>query len=115
MSPDGRRIAYTSFDDQKRPAITVCDFPSCASPRTFPIGAAARWTPDSKGLGYLPASVDIWIQPLDGGAARQLTHFPADGQQIWGVAFAPDGRLAVGRASIKNNIILFRGLKRPAR
>ena len=26
-----------------------------------------------------------------------------------------DGRLAVGRASIKNNIILFRGLKQPAR
>jgi hypothetical protein len=49
------------------------------------------------------------------GAARQLTHFPADGQQIWGAAFASDGRLAVGRASIKNNIILFRGLKRPAR
>jgi hypothetical protein len=48
-------------------------------------------------------------------AARQLTRFPADGQQIWGAAFASDGRLAVGRASIKNNIILFRGLKRPAR
>ena len=63
-----------------------------------------------------PASpVDIWIQPIDGGAARQLTHFPADGQQIWGFAFAADGRLAVGRASIKNNIILFRGLKRSAR
>jgi hypothetical protein len=35
--------------------------------------------------------------------------------EIWGAAFAPDGRLEVGRASIKNNIILFCGLKRPAR
>ena len=62
-----------------------------------------------------PRPFDVWIQPLDGGAARQFTHFPPDGQQIWGAAFAPDGRLAVGRASIKNNIILFRGLTRPAR
>ena len=29
-------------------------------------------------------------------------------------AFAADGRLAIGRASIKNNIVLFRGLKKPA-
>jgi Tol biopolymer transport system component len=114
VSPDGRWIGYSSFDDQKRPAITVCDFPSCTSKRTLPI-PAARWTPDSKGLAYLPTPVDIWIQPLDGGAARQLTHFPADGQQIWGFAFAADGRLAVGRASIRNNIILFRGLKPSAR
>ena len=62
----------------------------------------------------LLADNDIWVQPLDGGAARQLTHLPADGQQIWGAAWSADGkRLAVGRASIKNNIVLFRGLKRP--
>ena len=117
VSPDGRRIAYSSFDDQMRPATTVCDFPSCASTRTFPI-ATVRWTPDSQGLAYLDprAPVDIWIQPLDGGAARQLTHFPADGQQIWGAAWSADGRrLAVGRASITNNILLFRGLKPSAR
>jgi Tol biopolymer transport system component len=92
VSPDCRRIAYTSFDDQKRSATTVCDLPTCASPRTFPVGAI-RWTSDSKGLAYLPTPVDVWIQPLDGGAARQLTHFAADGQQIWGLAFASDADL----------------------
>jgi serine/threonine protein kinase/Tol biopolymer transport system component len=117
VSPDGRRIAYSSFDDQKRPATTVCDFATCGSKRTFPL-AGVRWAPDSQGIAYLDprAPADIWIQPLDGGAARQLTHFPADGQQIWGFAWSADGkRLAVGRASIKNNIVLFRGLKQPAR
>ena len=115
VSPDGRRIAYPSFDDQQRPATTVCDFPACSSRRTFSV-AAIRWTPDSQGLAYLDSrSVDIWIQPLDGSAARQLTHFPADGQQIWAAAWSADGkRLAVGRASIKNNIVLFKGFKRPA-
>jgi eukaryotic-like serine/threonine-protein kinase len=113
VSPDGQRLAYSSFDDQKRLATTVCDFPACASKRTFPIHAI-RWAPDSQGLAFLdPRSVDLWIQPIDRGAARQLTHFPADGQQIWAAAWSPDGkRLAVGRASITNNIVLFRGLKR---
>jgi serine/threonine protein kinase/Tol biopolymer transport system component len=117
VSPDGRQILYPSFDEQKRPAVTVCDLANCTSKRTFPL-PTARWTPDSQGLAYLDprAPVDIWIQPLDGGAARQLTHFPADGQQIWGASWSADGkRLAVGRASIKNNIVVFRGLKRPAR
>ena len=117
VSPDGRRIGYGSLDDQKRNASTVCDFPTCASPRTFPI-SALKWAPDSQGLAYLDprAPADVWIQPIDGGPARQLTHFPADGQQIWGFAWSADGkRLAVGRASLKNNIILFRGLKPSAR
>jgi hypothetical protein len=64
---------------------------------------------DSRGLAYLDARLAyVWIQPLDAGVPRQLTHFPEDGQQIWGGAFAADGRL---RAAIKNNIVLFRGLK----
>jgi Tol biopolymer transport system component len=111
VSPDGRWLAYSSFDDQNRPAIKVCDVEKCESKRTFPF-AQALWTPDSRGLAYLDARLaDVWIQPLDGGAPRQLTHFPEDGQQIWGGAFAADGRLAIGRAAIKNNIVLFRGLK----
>ena len=117
VSPDGRSILYPSFDDQQRPAITVCALPSCTSRRTFSI-ATGRWMPDSQGIAFLDprAPVDMWVQPLDGGAVRQLTHFPADGQQIAAAAWSADGkRLAVGRASIKNNIVLFRGLKGPTR
>ena len=82
MSPDGQRIAYASFDDQKRPSTAVCDLPTCASQRTFPIGErhSGRRT---AGLAYVDPRTrsDIWVQPLDGGAPRQLTHFAADGQQ----------------------------------
>jgi len=69
---------------------------------------------DSRGLMYVDPGTpgDLWIQPLDGGAARQLTHFPADGQQVAGVGWSTDGRLAVGRFSYKNDIILLRGLNK---
>jgi serine/threonine protein kinase/WD40 repeat protein len=113
VSPDGRWIAYSSFDDQKRPATTVCDVAACATTHTFPL-PLVKWMPDSQGLLYIDprGPGDLWIQPLNGGAARQFTRFPADGQQIWGFGWSADGkRLAVGRASITNNIVLFRGLK----
>jgi Tol biopolymer transport system component len=80
LSPDGRWIAYTSFDDRDRPAIAVCDLATCSSKRTFsPL--SLHWTPDSQGLAYVDPRTqsDIWVQPLDGGAPRRLAHFPEDG------------------------------------
>jgi hypothetical protein len=55
------------------------------------------WTSADRWCGAAPA------HPLPRGRSANL-----DG------AFAADGRLAIGRASIKNNIVLFRGLKKPA-
>ena len=77
-----------------------------------------RWMPDGQALGYidLRTQSDLWAQPLDGSAPRQLTHFPADGQQIWDFDWSADGkRLAVARGRITSDIVLFRGLRQPAR
>lgn len=112
VSPDGQWIAYAAFDDQNRPATAVCDLATCASKRTFSLGSV--WTPDSQGLAYVDPRTrsDLWVQPLDGGPPRQLTHFPADGKMIQDFAWSGDGqRLAVARFSLTNNIVLFRGLK----
>jgi hypothetical protein len=50
------------------------------------------------------------VQPLDGGAPRQLTHF-AD-RTIADFAWSRDGtRLAVARATVTNDIVLFKGLR----
>ena len=73
--------------------------------------------PDGQATVYVDPRTqsDLWVQPLDGGTARQLSHFPADGQQIWDFDWSADGkRLAVARASIASDIVLFRGLKTPA-
>ena len=118
MSPDGQWIAYAALDDQNRPVTAVCDLSTCSSKRTFPARGVGNWMPDSRGMAYVDPRTrsDLWVQPLDGGAPRQLTHFPADGRTIADFAWSADGqRLAVARYSLTNNIVLFRGLKRPTR
>jgi eukaryotic-like serine/threonine-protein kinase len=116
VSPDGRSIAYTSFDDQSRPTVTVCDLATCSSKRSFPLGE--EWTPDSGGLAYVDPRThsDIWVQRLDGGAPRRIAHFAEDGTRIIGFAWSGDGRrLAVARYSQTDDIVLLRGLKSRAR
>jgi hypothetical protein len=89
---------------------TVCDFANCVSKRTLPV-ALGKWTPDSRGLIYADpcAPVDLWVQPLDGGVPRQLTRFPADGQQIWGFGWSDDRRLAVGPPRSRTTSSCFAG------
>jgi hypothetical protein len=117
VSPDARWIAYPSFDGGNNPAVAVCDLATCSSPRTFSaMPSRQQWTPDSRGLAYVPPAKpsDIWVQPLDGAPPRQLVHLPEDGSRlIIDFDWTPDGRrLAVARYSRSNNIVLFRGLKR---
>jgi len=100
--------------DQNQTTLTVCDLETCSSPKTFPLlGQMGRWMPDNRALAYVDPRTqsDIWVQPLDGGPPRQLTHFPADGQEIWDFDWSADGkRLAVARARMASDIVLFRGL-----
>ena len=119
ISPDGRSIAFSSFDGQNQPAVTVCDLEACASRKMVPTpGTETHWMPDGRGLAYIDrrTQADLWVQPIDGGAPRQLTHFAADGHRIWDFAWSADGkRLAVARARISSDIVLFRGLRGSAR
>ncbi len=114
ISPDGRWIAYPTFDNQSRPATVICDLATCKSRRTLPPLTLPHWTADGKSIAYVDAqtAANIWVQPVDGGPPRQLTHFPNDGRTIWDFAWSADGkRLAVGRARATNNIVLFKGLR----
>jgi Tol biopolymer transport system component len=54
---------------------------------------------------------NLWVQPLDGGAPRQLTTF-TDGKKIADFAWSPDGQqLAITRAVTTNDIVLLKGVK----
>jgi len=70
------------------------------------------WTPDGRGLTYADVTrTNLWVQPIDGGAARPLTTF-AEGKQIASFAWSPDGRqLAVARPVTTSDIVLLKGVR----
>jgi Tol biopolymer transport system component len=71
-----------------------------------------RWTADGRGLTYADvAGTNVWVQPIDGGAPRQLTTF-ADSRKIANFAWSPDGKqLAVARAVTTSDIVLLKGVR----
>ncbi len=114
VSPDGKSIAFFRADPSNPPAIIVCDLPACKTLTRLPpspTNTRLRWTPDGRGIAYHKDS-NVWVQPLDGGPARQLTHF-TDGRTIPDFAWSRDGkRLAIARMSVADDIVLFKGLRK---
>jgi serine/threonine protein kinase/Tol biopolymer transport system component len=122
ISADGQSLAFVSVDAKGHFELVVCQLKDCTSQRRLTPaglvvsvgqGGRVRWTPDGKGIAYVkeqPQS-NIWVQPLDGSAPRQLTTFN-DGREILDFAWSRDGkRLAIARATTTTDIILFRGVK----
>ena len=111
VSPDGGSIVFTA-EVNGVPALLVCGLPACSSPKTIGAGGfetAVSWTPDGRGVAYA-SDGNLWVQPLSGGAPRQLTRF-TDGRPIRSFAWSRDGqRLAITRSTVTNDIVLFEGL-----
>jgi Tol biopolymer transport system component len=113
VSSNGERVAFDAFDEQNRPVIAVCDLAACSVRQTLPPRGTWHWTPGGDGLAYVdPLTANLWVQPIAGGTPTQLTSFPDDGLEIWDFDWSADGeRLAVARARVSRNIVLFRGLR----
>jgi tRNA A-37 threonylcarbamoyl transferase component Bud32/dipeptidyl aminopeptidase/acylaminoacyl peptidase len=76
----------------------------------LPIGAGGlRWSPDGKSFQYgltRDGAGNLWEQPIAGGAARLITHFPP-GEDIGGFEWSKDGKqLAVVRGHVNSNVIV---------
>jgi Tol biopolymer transport system component len=71
-----------------------------------------RWTPDGRSLTYVDLTgSNIWLQPIDGAAPRQVTTF-TDSKRIADFAWSPDGKqLAVTRAITTSDIVLLKGVR----
>jgi Tol biopolymer transport system component len=114
-SSDGRFLVFASRDEQNRPVFITCDLPACTTRQRVPAsGSRPRWAPDDRSLAYIGPTpgANIWMQPLDGKPRYQLTRFD-DGRSIVDFAWSHDRkRLAIARASVTNDIVLFKGLKR---
>jgi len=111
VSPDGGSIAFTALVNGV-PSLVVCTLPGCSLPTTIGtagFNTAVAWTPDGRGVAYA-RDANLWVQPLSGGAPRQLTHF-TDRRPIRSFAWSRDGqRLAIARSTVTNDIVLFDGL-----
>lgn len=124
VSPDGNHIVYSYMDTaagdvpQWRMGIAASD--SGKRLRSFAVHSSVtnrvtRWTPDGRGLTYLSTVggvSNLWLQPLDGGPARQLTKF--DSLRIETFDWSRDGKaIAVIRGVRTSDVVLVRDAARP--
>jgi serine/threonine protein kinase len=118
LSPNGKRVVTFevreadhaptlvsySLEDGKKTSVE-------SDPRGLP---SFSFMPSGKAVAYAvrEKGVDnLWMQPLDGSARRQLTHFTSE--KINGFAFSRDGtRLAVGRGHADSDAVLLRNISR---
>src|SRR5229473_298241 len=118
VSPDGKTVAafearesdHTpllvtySVEDGKKSSLEF-DPRGLPSLSFMPSGKAILYAVREKGVD------NLWVQPLDGSARRQLTHFTSE--QIGGYGYSKDGtRLAVGRGHADSDAVLLRNIPR---
>jgi serine/threonine protein kinase len=116
ISPDGKRIAFTSFD-----IATTAKMLHVAAIENGRISRIERdipfnlinnyqWSPDGKELTILTnrgGTQNIWRQPIEGGEAKPITDFSSG--RIFNFAWAANGRdLLIARGTVNNDLIMIR-------
>ncbi len=116
VSPDGKFVVFGA-SNIIRGELGICELPTCTTVRritTSQGGPISRFTPDGMGIAYFEegSGGNLWVQPLDASAPRQLTHF-TDDRTIRDFEWSADGkRLAIARSINTSDIVLFKGLRR---
>jgi Tol biopolymer transport system component len=97
-SPDGKLLAFTDRNSAEEPhGIFLFDLATSEKRRlTLPLDKKAydahpHFSPDGKSLAFSRSAArleELWIVPLSGGEARQLTF---DRREIRGLDWTPDG------------------------
>ena len=122
VSPDGKLIAFYYQDSQINSVwkIQVISFNGgtmafefALPPTVSPSSPGLRWRSDGRALTYTATEngvSNVWEQPLDGGAPKQITHFKEE--QIFSFAWSADGQhLACVRGIEKGSAVLIKGFK----
>jgi len=114
LSPDGKNVASIELRELDHKLVLRLDSTEGGQMTYHNVDQRAllaqiAFTPDGKSVAYLvrEKGVDnLWLQPLDGGPYRQMTHFTKD--QIFRFAFSPDGtKLAIERGAQESDAVLF--------
>jgi Tol biopolymer transport system component len=113
MAPDGRTMLLGTYDFKlQRPNISLLSTDSGQILRTLQYDSRhngqLRFSPDGKGIVYpiREKGVDnLWLQPLDGGAGRQVTNFTS--LNIYSYQWSADGKnLALVRGDSPTDLVL---------
>ncbi|MEP7214088.1 MAG: protein kinase [Acidobacteriota bacterium] len=120
ISPDGRRIAYITYDvntfDKKLQVATIENnsFGRIERDLEYNLVEKIQWSPDGKALTLLTnrsGVPNLWRQPIDGSAATPITDFKSG--RIFNFVWALNGRnLLVARGSTNNDLIMIRDASR---
>ncbi len=114
LSPDGKTLLTVEVRDSDHRVLLALHTIGGKEKRTITADARALplflFLPDGKNIAYVvrEKGVDnLWLQPLDGSANRQLTHFTSE--LISSVAFSPDGsKVAFDRGHSESDAILLK-------
>jgi serine/threonine protein kinase len=113
IASDGKTAVLGTYDFKaQHPNITLFSLESGQVLRVFEYdprhAGKLRFSPDGKGIVYPihEKGVDnLWLQPLDGSAGRQITNFTSLGIQSYG--WSPDGKsLALVRGDSPSDLVL---------
>ena len=119
VSPDGKFIACFFYDEKIISHIAVIPFEGGAPmktfdvPQTVEVDMTPKWTPDGRGITYIDTrggSRNLWVQPLDGGAPKQLTDYKQNG--IYRREWTRDGKqVAIVRGESTNDVVMITDFK----
>ena len=118
VSPDGKLIACgyrPAPADKNRFAVFSIDGGQPRLISDWPaLYGRLRWTPDGNAIAYAARQAgvgNIWAQPIDGGAPRQLTHWnPAS---IFSFDWSRDGKwLAYASGSLTSDVVVITDTRR---
>jgi Tol biopolymer transport system component len=115
VSPDGQKIAcWYRVEPGASWQIAIIPINGGIPEKVFDVPPNAdtpiptRWTPDGSGISFVATRngvSNVWYQPLDGGAPKQVTDFTSD--QIFWFDWSKDSKqLACSRGKILNDIVL---------
>ncbi len=117
ISPDGKLLAFWYNDEQQnsRWKLKVVHFDGGATFNVFDVAPTVqvawdtplKWSHDGRYVTYVDhrGGIDnIWGQPIDGSAAKQLTNF--EDSRIFSFDWFKDGSLVASRGVITSDVVL---------